>query len=253
MSSGASLWRVFPWEGKAAMGAPFSPSFVPEPTGRGRFDLPGRLSPVLYLAETPEHAVAELLHPWRGRTLDGRHLSRSGRPLALVEVSLAGATVTSSPRGGLVAEAGGAANPGPAAGSPEPVPSAGEGSGRRVADLCDPTVLERAGIAPDRVASRHRALTQPIARALWDADYVGLRWWSRFWGDWHSTILFTARFGMGGRGDAGRGGGVAPTGAGAGRGRESGLALGWGAPSRLTTSSPALVAAAELLGMEVRR
>ena len=78
-----TLWRVFPWDADAAAGDRFSPSYIPRPTGRGRFDLPQALSPVLYTSESAEHAVSEMLHPWRGRTLEAFHLTRANLPLAL--------------------------------------------------------------------------------------------------------------------------------------------------------------------------
>lgn len=188
-----TLWRVFPWDPDAGEGAPYSPSFVPAPTGRGRFDLPSRLSPVLYLAESPEHAVAELLHPWRGRSIDGRHLTRAGRPLAAVEVRWQAAAAD-------------------------------------VADLCDPATLARLAVPPDRVASRHRAVTQPIARAVWENGAAALRWWSRFWGDWHTTVVFAGRATFGGSGSR-----LRPEG-----------------PRALRLDSPAVVEAADLLGIARR-
>jgi hypothetical protein len=167
---------------------------VPAPTGRGRFDLPARLSRVRYLAESPEHAIAELLHPWRGQTIDDRHLRRAGHDLALLEVRSAG------------------------------------GDAEGLADLCDPNMLATLAIPPDHIASRHRARTQPIARAIWEAGYHGLRWWSRFWGDWHTIVHFTVRSD-----------GDEPPGAPRIR----------AAPRPITTSSPALREAARLLGIEV--
>lgn len=185
------LWRVFPWDPASDEGDPFSPSFVPEPTGRGRFDLPPRLSPVLYLAESPEHAVAELLHPWRGRSIDDRHLTRAGRSLASVEIRW-------------------------------DAPSAD------VVDLCDPANLVRLAVPPDRVASRDRAVTRPIAQQVWDEGAAGLRWWSRFWGDWHTVVVFTDRASVGAAGED----------------------LRFGAPEPLQLESPAVVEAADLLGIE---
>lgn len=147
-----------------------------------------------------------------------------------------------------------------------------EGPGARIADLCDAGVLQRLGTAPDRVASRHRTVTQPIARTIWDAEYAGLRWWSRFWGDWHTTVLFTARLtgeaprlhadvqgtarraeGREGVGEEGGRGGDVDGGAedAGGGGRRGGLSLRWGEPEPLTTRSPAVEAASRLLGMEV--
>ncbi len=177
---------MFPWDSDATPGERFSPSHVPVPTGRGRFDIPRGLSSVLYAAETPDHAVAEALQPWRGRTLKPFHLLRAGFPLALVEVG---------------------------------VPSA---SARRLADLCDPTFLSARAVAPDTTASRFRGLTQPMARAAWEAGFHGLRWWSSFWGDWHTVVLFASRVSRG---------------------------LGFGEPEPLTLDHPAVARAAELLGM----
>jgi hypothetical protein len=184
-----SLWRVFPWDPGAARGARFSPSHVPDPTGRGRFDLPRALSPVLYAAETQDHAVGEVLQPWRGRRLEHFHLTRAGLTLAIVEVK---------------------------------VPSRSTG---RLADLCQASHLAASGIGPDATASRFREVTQPIARAAWDAGHHGLRWWSSFWGDWHTVVLFTARTGEG---------------------------LRFGAPEALTPGHPAVAKAADLLGMPTR-
>ncbi len=181
-----ALWRVFPLDRAAAPGARYSPRQVPPPTGRGRFDLPRDLSPVLYLADTPEHAVAETLQPWRGRCLEPWHLERAGLPLALVEVTLA---------------------PDVAAG---------------LSDLCDPATLMALGTTPDVTASRRREQTQPIARSAWDRGTPGLRWWSSFWGDWHTVVLFTARI---------------PDG------------LGFGEPEVLEATSASVLRAAQLLGM----
>ena len=136
--------------------ARFSASFVPRPTGRNRFDLPLSRSRVLYLSESPEHAVAEHLQPFRGRSVTDWHLVLGGRPLALARVA----------------------------------PGAPEGS---IADLCDPELLAEHGLRPDRAASRRRGITQPMAQLLWDRGYSGLRWWSAFGGDWHTVVLFAAR------------------------------------------------------------
>lgn len=150
-------WRAFPWDHRAEPGAPFSPSHVPAPTGRGRFDLPVDRSGVLYLAESAEHAIAELLQPWRNSPLRSPHLYRGGCGLALVSVTLEEAE----------------------AGTP--------------LDLCDPNELIRIDARPDEVASTHRERTQRIAQRSWVAGHPGLRWWSVFGGDWHGVALFEAR------------------------------------------------------------
>lgn len=183
--SGLSLWRVFPWDHRATNGKRFSPSHVPLPTGRGRFDLPRDLSPVLYLAESPEHAIAEGLQRWRGRPLAPYHLRRAGLPLALVQVRLAGVLAST------------------------------------LVDLCDPRELSSLETRPDVTASRHRERTQPLARAVWDRGGSGLRWWSSFWGDWHTVVLFTRRA----------------------RG------VRFGSPEELHVGRPSVLHAADLLGM----
>ena len=153
----ALYWRVFPWDPDVNEGNLFSPSHIPPTTGRGRFDLPVACSPVLYVAESPELAIAEAIQPWRNRPLRGPHLLRAGCPLALVGVQL----------------------------------DPGESS--MLLDLCDPQTLHRHRLKPDHIASRHRRTTQPIAASAWDGGHSGLRWWSSFWGDWHGAVLFTKR------------------------------------------------------------
>ena len=187
-STDPDLWRVFPWDERAGPGSRFSPSFVPAPTGRGRFDLPRELSSVLYLADSPEHAVGEIIQPWRGQWIAGSHLSRAGLPLALVQVMMA----------------------------PEVEAS--------LVDLCEPRVLKDEGITPDRSASRYRENTQPLSRHVWDTGASGLRWWSSFWGDWHTTVLFTAR---------------------------TGDRIEFGDPIPLSPTNPAVERAADLMGIRI--
>jgi hypothetical protein len=159
-----SLWRVFPWDPDAPAGEPFLPPYLPRAQGAGRFDLPG--TGVLYLAETADHAVAEKLQRYRGQEIGAAELEEFGRRLALVSVEL------------------------PA------------GLDTRVANLCDPDLLARHGIAPDEIAARRAPTSQRIAMRLDEAGYAGLRWWSSFWGEWHGVVLFmeslesrTPRFG----------------------------------------------------------
>ncbi len=184
----ASFWRVFPWDPDVREGRLFSPSYVPPSTGRGRFDLPVACSPVLYLAESPEHAIAEAVQPWRNRPLRGPHLLRAGRPLALVRVRL------------------------------EPDEAAG------LLDLCDPRTLHRRRLNPDRVASRRRRTTQPIAASAWDRGHTGLRWWSGIRSSWHGVVLFTRRTRRGTR---------------------------FSEPQVISRDTPALGEAAEALGMRL--
>ncbi|MET0399240.1 MAG: RES family NAD+ phosphorylase [Longimicrobiaceae bacterium] len=155
----ARAWRVFPWDPEAAAGERFSPSYVPPAQGKGRFDLPGVPGGVLYLAETPEHAVAELVQQYRGQSLDGAELVAAGRRLALVAVAL-----------------------------PDPLRES-------VVDLCDPAELVRLGVRPDETASRDRGATQRMGAGVHAAGHAGLRWWSAFSGDWHTLLLFRDRIG----------------------------------------------------------
>lgn len=69
------------------------------------------------------------------------------------------------------------------------------GAGAPFADRCDPDILQRAGIRPDRTAHHDRMVTQRIARALYesDAEAAGLGWWSRFTGAWHTRVWFLDR------------------------------------------------------------
>lgn len=155
------LWRVFPWDPDAAPGTPFSATATPKGQGSGRFDVP-HLTPVRYLAESPEHAVGERIQTLRGQRVTDADLLWHGRRLALV-----GATLTCSPAdGGIV-------------------------------DLCDPQALIRFDCRPDLLASRDRRRTQAIAERLYAAGTTGFRWWSSVAGDWHATILFANRVAAG--------------------------------------------------------
>ena len=150
---GGALWRIFPWDPSAAPGDAFSPTFVATGQTSGRFDL-GDRPPVLYLAESSEHAVGEKLQRFRGRRLTHLHLREFGHGLAVVPVT-------------------------PATGVLE-----------RVADLTDPAILARLALRPDAIASSDRTATQAIGRRLYEEGWSGLHWWSALTGDWHTTVLF---------------------------------------------------------------
>ncbi len=134
--------------------------------------------------------MAEKIQRYRGRSIGAHHLTEFGHPLALVEVSLA-------PR-----------------------------VRARIADLCDPAVLQQHGIRPDRTAARDIRTTQAIARSLHEAGASGLRWWSAFFGEWHMLVLFADRLST------------------------SDLALGQ--PTALDLRSPVLVQAAAAIGVRIR-
>lgn len=181
------LWRVFPWNPDAAEGDPFSAAFVPGGQGRSRFDLPGHPRGVIYLAESEEHAVAEMIQAFRNSPdpLTNDDLTAWGHRLALVSATL----------------------------DPGVWPS--------VADLCDPATVGDMGITADVPAFRDRKRTQQIAADLHARQHAGLRWWSAFWGEWHSVVLFRARL--------------------------PADALTYGRPIPLDVTSPAIVEAARLL------
>lgn len=184
------VWRVCPWDPAAPPGAAFSAAHVPPAPGKGRFDLPGVPGGVLYLSETPEHAVAESIQHYRGQELDEADLRILGHRLALVDVRL-----PPDVRAGAI-------------------------------DLCDPEVLVRLGIRPDRTASRDRHVTQAIAADIHRAGHAGLRWWSALVGDWHGIVLFRDRLNPG---------------------------LEFGAPEPLRLEHPAVREATSALGIAVAR
>lgn len=154
-------WQVFPWDRDAGAGAPYSPGWVPRSQGQGRFDRPNAPGGVIYLAETPVHAVAETIQHFRGQRLDARDLRLGGHPLALVRVSIE------------------------------------ESIGQRLVDLCDPAVLLELGIRADETASSSRRTTQRIAERVYGPGQPGLRWWSALRGEWHTLVLFRDRIGRG--------------------------------------------------------
>ncbi|MEO8624488.1 MAG: RES family NAD+ phosphorylase [bacterium] len=157
MSGSRQVWRCFPWDSAASEGAPWSASYLVPGQTIGRFDLHDR-PPVRYLAESPEHALGEVLGPFRGTTFHPSYLRQSGRPLALVEVTLAHSLVS------------------------------------RIPDCTEPAVLTKLQLRPDQLAHHDRVLTQAVSRALHEAgDYAGLRWWSALTGAWHATVVFTDR------------------------------------------------------------
>lgn len=159
-------WRVFPWDPGAADGARFSARYIP-PAGTqtgGRFDL--GTPALLYLAETPAHAVAELIHRLRGGELRSDQLLRGDpdRPGTYHTLSLVSTVL------------------------PDEIEA-------RLPDFADPAVLLELGTRPDHLASHDRGLTRSIARRVHAAaaGYTGFRWWSALTGDWHVTVLFLDR------------------------------------------------------------
>lgn len=115
-----------------------------------------------YLADSPEHAIGEVLGPFRGTDFRPAYLRQAGRGLALVGVTL-GPTLAA-----------------------------------RIPDCTDPAILSALGLRPDELAHHDRTLTQSISRRLHalgaaTGDPAGFRWWSALTGAWHTTVLFTDR------------------------------------------------------------
>jgi hypothetical protein len=153
------LWRVFPWDAEAPAGSPFSPDAIPIGQGSGRFDIPD-LTSVRYFAETPEHAVAEVIQGLRNQSLDAADLIRV-YPLALTTATLPTFVAAS------------------------------------IVDLCDPQALLRVGVRPDELASTDTTVSQAVARAVFRTKAAGFRWWSALSGDWHTVVLFDAAVPLG--------------------------------------------------------
>ncbi|HEY8257000.1 MAG TPA: RES family NAD+ phosphorylase [Gemmatimonadales bacterium] len=159
--SGRTAWRCFPWDPAAPDGAAFSSRHLVPGQTVGRFDLHDR-PPVRYLAESPDHALGEMLAPFRGTRFHPSYLRQSGRQLAMTEVTLA------------------------------------DSLAGRIPDCTDPEVLTALGLRPDELAHHDRTVTQSIARRLHDrgadsGNPAGLRWWSALTGAWHTIVLFTDR------------------------------------------------------------
>lgn len=152
-----TLWRCFAWDPDAAPGAPFSLAYLASGQTVGRFDLHDN-PPVRSLAESRDHAVGEILAPFRGTEFHPAYLRQQGHPLALVDVKLTASIAA------------------------------------RLVDCTDPSVLTAHDIAPDELAHHDRERTQAIARRLHDrGDTSGIRWWSALTGAWHTVVIFTDR------------------------------------------------------------
>lgn len=153
----STLWRVVPWNPDAAAGEPFSPEYLPEQSGQGRFDLPSATpASARYFATTPEHSIAERIQDLRNGELADEFLFERGYRLALCPVAVE--------------------------------------STLDLADLCDPEELIARELRPDRLAYRDRSVTRRIAAQLHgDRGLSGFRWWSSFFGEWHTVVLFSDR------------------------------------------------------------
>lgn len=147
------VYRASPGASPAARGGPLH---VPRARqGAGRHDDPTRYG-AFYAARTPEAAVAEVILPFRGRDLaDADLVLADGARQTL-------ATFDDTALGLL-------------------------------SDLDDPAILVARGWRPSRVVSRDRAITQPMAVAIFEAGARGLSWWSAIDAAWTNVTLFAER------------------------------------------------------------
>jgi hypothetical protein len=183
------LYRCFAWNEGARSSDPDGPLWFPRPfQGEGRHDNPD-LYGCLYLADRSLSCVVEQLARFRGQQLASPLLRRRGLPLALAELEL--------------------------------------GPARGVIDLDDPIVLRRERLQPSVVATRHRTITQPQARALYErhADIAGLRWWSTYESLWANVTVFDRA--------------------------QKQLRVRW--VRALTVQDPAVAAAADFVGLRITR
>lgn len=93
-----------------------------------------------------------------------------------------------------------------------------------VIDLDDPDMLQRRELRPSLVATRRRAETQRIALGIFQEGARGLGWWSTLEASWPNVTLFAERLAP-----------LAPI----------------DEPQALSIEHPALVAAAEALGVSL--
>jgi hypothetical protein len=149
-----TLHRCFAWNAQASAGEPDGPLWFPRIyQGEGRHDNPD-LYGGLYLSANPLSAVIEQLARFRGQRLLPALLRRRGLPLALADLDL--------------------------------------DDEAEILDLDDPAVLRRERLRPSLVATRHRSVTQPLARRLHERHprAAGLRWWSIHEASWANLTLF---------------------------------------------------------------
>ena len=148
------LHRCFAWNAGVPDDAPDGPLWFPRVfQGEGRHDNPEAYG-CLYLADRPVSCIVEQLAAFRGQRLTASILRRRKLPLAV-------ATLELEDRATLL-------------------------------DLDDPGVLRRERLRPSQIATRQRAVTQPLALELYrrHADAAGLRWWSTWEALWMNVTVF---------------------------------------------------------------
>ena len=148
------LFRCFAWNESADERDEDGPLWFPRIfQGEGRHDNPD-LYGCLYLSAAGVSTVVEQLARFRGQRLLPSLLRRRGLPLALAELELED-TAT-------------------------------------ILDLNDPVVLRRERLHPSSVATRHRDITRPQARLLYERhpEAAGISWWSIYEALWANITVF---------------------------------------------------------------
>ena len=148
------LFRCFAWNESAGERDEDGPLWFPRIfQGEGRHDNPDSYG-CLYLSAAAVSTVVEQLARFRGQRLLPSLLRRRGLPLALAELELED-TAT-------------------------------------IVDLDEPVVLRRERLRPSSVATRHREITRPQARLLYERypDAAGVRWWSIYEALWANVTVF---------------------------------------------------------------
>jgi hypothetical protein len=148
------LYRCFAWDIRSKEAQTDGPLWYPRVfQGDGRHDNPD-LYGCLYLSARAVSCVVEQLARFRGQRLEPSVLRRRGLPVALADLELR--------------------------------------DDAELVDLDDPLVLRRERLRPSVVATRHRDVTQPQARRLYEHHdgIAGLRWWSIHEALWVNVTLF---------------------------------------------------------------
>lgn len=79
------------------------------------------------------------------------------------------------------------------AGHPYAIASLDDEATSLMLDLDDPQVLVDRSLRPSSVATRERKVTQRIARAVFGEGYDGFQWWSTIEASWLNITLFAER------------------------------------------------------------
>jgi hypothetical protein len=150
------LYRSFARSADATEHEPGGPLFVPRwNQGAGRHDNPYEYG-TLYASRSPESAVAEYLHYFRGQSVSDADLRfADGRALHLAAID--------------------------------------DGEIPALPDLDDPQELVAQKLRPSAVATRDRSVTQAIALELFGTGAEGFSWWSTIEAAWINVTLFAER------------------------------------------------------------